>query len=96
MANIKAQPQLKHHGKNVGYYEQMLKLLRKRELEAPLHKFRKQIIDSQNRMSYQNEYDRVRGYLNSHSILCASAKEQLLKRKAFLNSLGATDTDALQ
>ena len=51
------------------YYEKTLKLLAQREKERPLKTFRKAVIDSQHRMNYRDEYDRIRGYLSNRSIL---------------------------
>ena len=65
-----------------------LKLLAKREKERPLKTFRKAVIDSQNRMNYQNEHDRIKGYLSNKSILPPSTIESLENRKKFLNTLG--------
>ena len=79
---------IKHKPYNNDYYEKTLKLLAKREKELPLKTFRKAIIDSQNRLNYQHEHDRIRDYLSNRSILPASTIESLEKRKQFLNNLG--------
>ena len=73
--------------KPISYYEKTLKLLAKREKEVPLITFRKHIIDTQNRLNYQNEYDRIRDYLSNRSILPAGTVESLEKRKKFLQGL---------
>ena len=65
-------------------------MLAKRENERPLRTFRKAVIDSQRRMNYQNEYDRVQGYLSNRSILPPATVESLEARKKFLNNLGFT------
>ena len=65
--------------KPISYYEKTLKLLAKREKEVPLITFRKHIIDTQNRLNYQNEYDRIRDYLSNRSILPAGTVESLEK-----------------
>ena len=78
----------KHPLHNISYYEKTLKLLAKREKERPLKTFRKAVIDSQNRMNYQNEHDRIKGYLSNKSILPPSTIESLENRKKFLNTLG--------
>ena len=65
--------------KPISYYEKTLKLLAKREKEVPLITFRKHIIDTQNRLNYQNEYDRIRHYLSNRSILPAGTVESLEK-----------------
>ena len=80
---------LKH--KPIDYYAKTLELLAKREKEVPLKAYRKHIIDTQNKINYQNEYDRIRGYLSNRSILPAGAIESLEKRKKFLKGLGIVD-----
>ena len=75
---------------NNNYYKKTLELLAKREKERPLKTFRKAVIDSQRRMNYQNEYDRVQGYLSNRSILPPATIESLEARKKFLNNLGFT------
>ena len=75
---------------NNNYYTKTLELLAKREKERPLKTFRKAVIDSQRRMNYQNEYDRVQGYLSNRSILPPATIESLEARKKFLNNLGFT------
>ena len=91
MEHPKLRQASKHHTKNINYTERMLKLLEKRKQEMPLVAFRKKAIDHHNKMNYQNEYDRVRAHLNSNSILQPNTREYLLKRKAFVSSLGAVD-----
>ena len=71
MNTVKTKPSSKHVNHHEGYYENMIKALDKRKREAPLKTYRKRIIDNQNKLNYQNEYDRIRGHLNSHSILAA-------------------------
>ena len=73
---------------NNNYYKKTLELLAKREKERPLKTFRKAIIDSQNRMNYRDEYDRIRGYLSNRSILPPATIESLEARKKFLDNLG--------
>ena len=63
-------------------------MLAKREKERPLKTFRKAVIDSQRRMNYQNEYDRVQGYLSNRSILPPATIESLEASKKFLENLG--------
>jgi len=59
----------------------------------PLQTYRKQIIDGHNRLNYQNEYDRIRGYLANVSILPSSTVEHLRNREKFLLSVGARNID---
>ena len=65
-------------------------MLAKREKERPLKTFRNAVTASQRRMNYQNEYDRVQGYLSNRSILPPATIESLEARKKFLNNLGFT------
>ena len=91
MEHPKLKQASKRYTKHISYTERMLKLLEKRKQEMPLVTFRKKVIDHHNKMNYQNEYDRVRSHLNSNSILQPNTREYLLKREAFLSSLGAVD-----
>ena len=86
----------KKHSLNNNYYTKTLELLAKREKELPLKTFKKKIVESQNRMNYQNEYDRIQSYLSNRSILPAGTIEYLEKRKKFLNSLGINDVTKLK
>ena len=81
---------LKHYKRHkpISYYEKTLDILDKREKEVPLKTFRKQVIDRQNKLNYQNEYDKIQGYLSNRSILPAGSVESLEQRKKFLQSLG--------
>ena len=85
-----------HKHKSIDYYVKTLELLAKREKELPLRTYRKHIIDTQNRINYQNEYDRIRGYLSNRSVLPAGTVESLEKRKRFLKSLGIGDENHLK
>ena len=70
------------------YYQKTLQLLAKRVKEQPLKTFRKTVIDTQNRLNYQYEHDKIRDYLSNRSILPASTIEALENRKKFLEGLG--------
>ena len=74
--------------KPVSYYEKTMKLLEERKKAKPLKTFRKTVIDTQNRLNYQYEHDKIRDYLSNRSILPASTIESLEKRRQFLNNLG--------
>ena len=90
MASAKLGHPYKTTNTNINHAE-MWQALEKRKREIPLKIFRKKVIDHQNKMNYQNEYDRIRSHLSSNSILLPNARAYLLKRKAFLSSLGAVD-----
>ena len=85
-----------HKHKPIDYYAKTLELLAKREKQVPLTTYRKHIIDTQHRINYQNEYDRIRGYLSNRSILPAGTVESLEKRKKFLKGLGIGDENHLK
>ena len=78
----------KHKPYSNNYYKKNAPNIGKRQKELPLKTFRKAVIDSQNRMNYQNEHDRIRDYLSNRSILPPSTIESLENRKKFLNGLG--------
>jgi len=96
MDHTKLHKPFKHYAKNISYAERMLDAIEKRKREIPLKIFRKKVIDHQNKMNYQNEYDRIRSHLNSNSILPPNTREYFIKRKAFLSSLGAVDEDKIK
>ena len=73
----------KTHRKHASYYERTLAMLEKRKREVPNKTFRKHIQDNQNKADYQNEYDRIRGYLSNKSILPPSTVEYLEQHKNF-------------
>lgn len=86
-----AKPRRKHSS----YYERTLAMLEKRKREIPNKTFRKHILDNQNKADYQNEYDRIKGYLSNKSILPPSTAEYLEQRKNFLKSVGARDIESI-
>ena len=90
----------KHHMKDINSrtanYKRMMKLLDQRKKELPLLQFRKRIIEKQNQMNYQNEYDRLRNLLHSNARLPADTIQYLDERKQFLRRLGAKKADFLE
>ena len=96
MEHTKLRQHPKPYIKHINYTERMLDAIEKRKREIPLTIFRKKVIDHQNKMNYQNEYARIRSYLNSNSILQPNTRECFIKRKAFLSSLGAVDEDRIR
>jgi len=96
MDSTKQKQPHKRSNTDINYTEKMLRAIEKRKREIPLKVFRKKVIDHQNKINYQNEYDKIRSHLNSHSILAANTREYLIKRKAFFNSLGAKDIDRIE
>ena len=82
--------------KPISYHEKALEILNNRKRELPLTAYRKRIIDSQNKLNYQGEYDRIRSYLSNNSILPPGTIESLEQRKKFLNDLGFGEEDKLK
>ena len=70
------------------YYEKTMKVLEERKKAKPLKTFIKTIVDTQNRLNYQYDHDKIRDYLSNRSILPASTIEALENRKKFLEGLG--------
>ena len=95
MTNIKLQKATKPNNYGPHYHQKILHLLDERKKIEPLKKFRKHIIDNQNKLNYQGEYDRLRGYLSNKSILPPSTVEFLEKRKKFLEGLKVGENDKI-
>ena len=64
------------------------------QTKSALISLRKQFLQDQKRMNYQNEYDRLRGEL-SRSNLQGVTVEKLKDRQKVLRSLGATAFNSL-
>ena len=86
----------KHLDARTTNFKRMLKLLEQRQKEMPLLDFRKRVIEKNNQMNYQNEYDRLRNLLHTRTILPANTKAFIENRKRFLKSMGAKDVDHLE
>ena len=95
MDNIKLQKSYNHLKYNSHYHQKLLDLINKREKFESLKKYRKHIIDAQNKLNYQGEYDRLRSYLSNRSILPPSTVEFLEKRKKFLEGLKVGENDKI-
>ena len=70
------------------FYKNLQKVLDARKTKAASIHMRKQILESQKKLNYQLEYDRIRGVL-SQSILKGVTVESLDRRKQELERLGA-------
>ena len=73
----------------------------KDELEAHRSKaenilLRKQMLDNQNKNNYQLEYDRIRSKLVDNSIIPATTRQYLTRRKLELERLGAQAIDSIK
>ena len=73
-----------------------MKLFDQRKKELPFLQFRKRIIEKQNQMNYQNEYDRLRNLLHTNARLPADTIQYLDERKQFLRRPGAKSADFLE
>ena len=79
--------------KNLAYYKRVQKEIDARKTKASLILLRKQWIDAQNKKNnYQNEYDRIRGILNT-SVTGELTNDKLNSRKVKLEQLGARIID---
>jgi len=78
--------------KKLAYYKRVQKEIDARKTKASLILLRKQWIDKQNINNYQNEYDRIRGILNT-SVTGELTNDKLNARKVKLEQLGAKIID---
>ena len=77
---------------NLAYYKRVQKEIDARKTKASLILLRKQWIDKQTISNYQNEYERIRGILNT-SVTGELTNDKLNQRKAKLEQLGARIID---
>ena len=59
-------PVLGIYDKHLAHYGRVKKLLEAHQTKAALTSFRRKAIEDQNRLNYQNEYDRIRGVLSQN------------------------------
>ena len=71
----------------------MLKLLGQRKTKLTLVQYRKCIVESQNQVSYPNEYDRLRNIFHTKERQRANTIDYLGRRKKFFRELGAKNAD---
>ena len=87
---------MKKHGRNLedemrnrlGYWKLVKKTMEAHETKAKSILFRKNLLDAQKRINYQNEYERLRGHL-AHTVVPIQTRETLTKRIEDLVKLGA-------
>ena len=87
---------MKKHGRNLedemrnrlGYWKLVKKTMEAHETKAKSILFRKNLLDAQKKINYQNEYERLRGTL-AHTVIPIQTRETLTKRKNQLAKLGA-------
>ena len=87
-------PVLGIYDKHLQHYGRMKKLLEAHQTKVALTEFRKNALQTQNRLNYQNEYDRIRG-LTSRNLTGFEQQtvEGLRHRQNELEKLGAQVID---
>ena len=82
------------YDKHLQHYARMKKLLEAHQTKVALTEFRKNALQTQNRLNYQNEYDRIRG-LTSRNLTGFEQQtvEGLQDRQDKLLKLGAQVLD---
>ena len=90
-------PVLGIYDKHLAHYGRMKKLLEAHQTKAALTSFRRKTIEDQNRLNYQNEYDRIRGLLSQNLTgLGERSVEGLRHRRDKLEELGAQMVNQIQ
>ena len=90
-------PVLGVYDKHLEHYGRMKKMLEAHQTKAAMTAFRVKTIQDQNRLNYQNEYDRIRGLVNNNlSGLGGQTIERLRERQRELGDLGAKAVDKIQ
>ena len=72
----------------LGYWKLVKKTMEAHETKAKSILFRKNLLDAQKKINYQNEYERLRGTL-AHTVVPIQTRETLTKRIDQLAKLGA-------
>ena len=95
--NYTAVPVLGAYDKHIAHYGRMKKMLEAHQTKAALTAFRRKTMDDQNRLNYQQEYDRIRGLL-SHNLtgLGQRSIERIRERRDELENLGAQAVNKIQ
>ena len=78
----------------LSYFNQVQADIDSRKTKASLIMLRKQRLDKQKDNNYQNEYDRIRGILNT-SVTGELTNDMLNKRKLKLEEMGAKIIDQI-
>ena len=79
---------------NLAYYKRVQSDIDARKTKASLIMLRRQWVEKQKITNYQNEYDRIRGILNT-SVTGELTNDILNKRKVDLEKLGAKIIDQI-
>ena len=89
-------PVLGIYDKHLAHYGRMKKLLEAHQTKSALTTFRKKVLEDQNRLNYQNEYDRIRGLLSQNLTgFGEKSIEGLRDRSKKLEELGAQIVDRI-
>ena len=88
----KLQENIKRH---FNYFENVQKVLDAHATKAASITLRKQWLERQKVNNYQNEYDRIRGIIESNRVKGINTNEGLKKREEVLKSLGAIAVDGI-
>ena len=84
----------KHITNRLHYFKNVQKQLDAQATKASSIALRKQWLEKQKKMNYQNEYDRIRGEIEHNNVKGLSV-ESLKKRKNDLAKLGAKVIDGI-
>ena len=81
--------------RHLKYYERQQRLLKAKETQSALITQRKHILEAQNRVNYQNEFNRLVGALsvNGHRLETNESRRQKRERIPQLIRQGATYAD---
>ena len=85
-------PTMDKFAKHLKYYERQRRLLKAHETKSALITKRKEILESQNRVNYQSEYNRMVGALsvNGHRAETIESRNRKRERMVELVESGAT------
>ena len=94
--DLKKIPTMDRFAKHTKYYEKQQKMLDAHATRSALITHRKNIIESQNRINYQNEFNRILGELsvNGHRGQTAESLRRKRERLKDLQATGHASTEA--
>ena len=94
--DLKKIPTMDRFAKHTKYYERQQRMLDAHATRSALITHRKNIIESQNRLNYQNEFNRVLGELsvNGHRGETAESRRRKRDRLRDLHATGHASTEA--
>jgi len=88
-------PTMDKFAKHLKHYERQRRLLKAHETKSALITKRKEILESQNRVNYKSEYNRMVGALsvNGHRAETIGSRNRKRERMVELSESGATATN---